>query len=129
MLVHVEFVDELASGWNRVHRDPRNTVHLDGHLQTVPVDRRHLGEAVLEYDANSVPLVDFDGGAGDTTVIAPGVDNASRHELRSNHFGNQVELFDAVDHLPRKLGKIGGPKRVTLDVRGPLPLGCLTGVV
>ena len=93
MLVHVEFVDELASGWNGVHRDPRNTVHLDGDLQTVPVDRRQLGETVLEYDANSVPLVDFNGGAGDAAVIAPGVDNASRHELGSNHFGNQIETL------------------------------------
>ena len=76
VLVEVEFVDECLAGRDEVLHEPGNSVLADRDLQAVPVDRRGLGQAVLDDDPHPVALVDLDHRAGHRSVETPDVDRS-----------------------------------------------------
>ena len=55
-----ELVGEAPARFDLGLADAGHAVHLDGHLEAVPVHGGGLGEAVLEQDADAIALHDLD---------------------------------------------------------------------
>ena len=57
VLVQGPFVNKLAARRHRILPQPHAAVHLHRHLETMPMDRRHLGQFVLEDHPYAIALV------------------------------------------------------------------------
>ena len=99
VLVNAELVDESAARGHGVLRDTRHTVHLDGHLEPMPVDGGQLRQPVLEYNTYPIPLVDLDRRPRDRAVVAPGVDLSAREELGLDYLADKMEFLRPVDEF------------------------------
>ena len=103
VLVQRELVGEALAGADERLADRGDAIHLDRHLDAVPVDCRRLREAVLEQDADTVTLRDLDRGSRVASVVPPHVHDPAGDELRLHRFRDEPEHLDAVVQLPRQL--------------------------
>ena len=106
-LVKCEFIDESPARRDRVLATPRRSVHLDRHLESMPVHRCRFGEVVVDDDANAIALIHLNRWSGSAAVIAPQVGYTPRNNLLFHGFGDQVEFLYASVHAPRELRNIG----------------------
>ena len=95
VLVEVELIDVGLAGTDRRLGQARHAVEADGHLQTVPVNGRRLGQLVVDDEAHTVALNDLDRRAGHRAVEAPDIHEQPRQELALDGHAVEVELLDA----------------------------------
>ena len=70
-VAQLELVAKLAAALDRRLRDARRAVHLVRHTQPVPVNRRRLGQRVLEVDDDAVAELGANHRPRHRAVIGP----------------------------------------------------------
>src|SRR5215813_6251960 len=106
VLMHRELVGELLARHHEGLADGGYAIHLDGHLEPVPVDGLWLGESVLEDDPHAIALVHLDRRAGHARVVAPDLNDLAGHELRLDGLGHELEDLHALVDLVGELGHV-----------------------
>ena len=91
-VAQLELVAELAAGLDRRLRDAGRAVHLVRHAQAVPVDRRRLGQRVLEVDDDAIAELGAHHRARHGAVIGPRRRRRAGQDLDVRDAGFELDL-------------------------------------
>jgi hypothetical protein len=95
-LMQCKFVDEAASGQNRILADAGAAVHAVWNFKSMPVHGSRFRQVVVDDDPHAIALGDLNGRSRRAAVITPEVHRFVRYKLPLYRFSNQMENLDAV---------------------------------
>src|SRR5213593_1135641 len=67
---------------------------------------------VVENDADTLTLVDLDGGSGTTPVVAPDLHRFEGHDLALDRLSHQIEHLDSIFEFEREGRHVGRNDRL-----------------
>src|SRR5665213_330609 len=91
-----EFIFVIAARLDRGLSDLSRTVHLVRHDQSMPMDRRGLGQVVMEINPNVVALGKLQPRSWYLMIVGIGLDGNVGENIPSDYRCFEVEYFYAV---------------------------------